>query len=98
MTVTISKPAINLREKLAKVDGLNPAPRQHTFWATGDTAETSFALERGWRPVNVFVGGAIKKPGAGEDYTVSFDGFTYTVTFAVAPAAVDIAIIAEREA
>jgi len=97
MTVSISKPAMNLREQLAKLAGLKPAPVYETFWFTGDSSTTDFALEDGWKPVNVFSDGSIQKPGSGEDYEVSFDGFIYTVSFASAPAAVDIAVIAERE-
>ena len=89
-----SKPAINLREKLADLAN-QPAPRRVTFWTSGDTTTTDFPLETGWKPADVFVNGAIMRPGSGEDYTVSFDGVTYTVVFAVAPAAVDIAIQAE---
>lgn len=95
--VTITKPAINLRSELAKLAGIKPAPQQETFWFSGDSSATDFALPQGWRPVNVFSDGALKRPGSGEDYTVSFDGFLYTVSFSVAPAAVDIGIIAERE-
>jgi len=98
MTISITKPAINLREKLAEFAGIKPAPEQETFWFSGDSSTTDFDLPQGWKPVNVFSDGALKRPGSGEDYTTSFDGFIYTVSFAVAPAAVDIGIIAEREA
>jgi hypothetical protein len=47
--------------------------------------------------VNVFVDGSLYRPGSGEDYTISYDGFIYTVVMAVAPASVDVGIIAERE-
>jgi len=47
--------------------------------------------------VNVFVDGALYRPGSGEDYTISYDGFIYTVVFAVAPASVDVGIICEQE-
>jgi hypothetical protein len=97
MAVSISKPAINLREQLARLAGLNIAPEQETFFYSGDSSETDFPLPRGWKPVNVFVDGSLFRPGSSEDYEVSYDGFIYTVVFAVAPAAVDIGIIAERE-
>ena len=94
MTVNVSKPAVNLREELA--DLRNP-PRyvQQTFWFEGNSSQTVFPVPQGWKPINVFVDGAIYRPGSGEDYTISFDGFAYSITFAVAPAAVDVAIIAE---
>jgi len=97
MTVRINKPAINLRENLAKLAGLNPAPKQETFFYSGDSSETDFPLPKGWKPVNVFVDGALYRPGSGEDYTISYDGFIYTVVFAVAPASVDVGIICEQE-
>lgn len=98
MTVSISKPALNLREQLAKLAGLNLAPKQETFFYSGDSSETDFPLPKGWKPVNVFVDGALYRPGPSEDYTISYDGFVYTVVMAVAPASVDVGIIAEREA
>lgn len=94
--VTVTKPALNLREQLAKLAGLEPSAEQETFWYAGDSSETDFALPEGWKPMNAFVDGAIKRPGSGEDYEVNFDGFIYTVSFAVAPGVVDIAITAER--
>ncbi len=98
MTVGISKPALNLRALLARVESLKPAPRRNTFWTSGNGVTTVFTLQRGWKPLDVFVNGALMRPGSGEDYTVSFDGFAHKVTFAVAPAAVDIAFMAESEA
>ena len=94
MTVYVEKPAVNLREELTSLR--NPARyAQQTFWFAGNSSQTVFPVPQGWKPVNVFVDGAIYRPGSGEDYTISFDGFTYSITFAVAPTAVDVAIIAE---
>lgn len=94
MTVTISKPAVNLRSTLTALD--RPAARPGTtFWTSGDAIKTVFALAAGWAPLDVYVDGALKRPGAGEDYSTTFDGFTHSVVFAVAPAAVDVAIRAE---
>jgi hypothetical protein len=97
MTISITKPAINLREQLAKLAGFKPAPEQETFFYSGDSSTTDFPLPEGWKPVNVFVDGALFRPGSSEDYTISYDGFIYTVVMAVAPASVDVGIIAERE-
>jgi len=97
MTVRVSKPALNLREKLVELAGLSSAPKQETFFYSGDSSQTDFPLPRGWKPINVFVDGALYRPGTGEDYTVNFDGFIHTVIFAVAPAAVDVGIISERK-
>ena len=95
MTVTITKPAINIRETLTELGG-QPQYQQEVFWSSGDTSETDFAVAKGWKPKFVYVNGALYREGTGEDYTVSYDGFVYTVVFAVAPAAVDVGIIAER--
>ena len=96
MTVTATKPAINLRDELTSLR--NPVRfEQQTFFYSGDSSTTDFPLPKGWRPANVFVDGALYRPGSSEDYTISFDGFVYTVVMAVAPASVDVGIICERE-
>ena len=98
MTVTITKPALNLREELAALRARHAAGTvQEAFWFSGDGATTRFDLARGWKPKFVHVDGALKRPGIAEDYTVSFDGFIHSVVFSVAPAAVDIAVICVRE-
>lgn len=96
MTVRVSKQAINLREELVSLR--NP-PRyvQELFWFSGDSSTTDFSLQHGWKPKFVYVDGALFREGTNEDYTVVFDGFTYSVVFAVAPAAVDVGIICEQE-
>ena len=58
---------------------------------------TEIALQRGWKPKFVYVDGALKRPGTGEDYAVSYDGFIYSLIFAVAPATVDVGVICVRE-
>ena len=66
---------------------------------TGDTLAQIVAHNEigerlcGWKSKFVYVDGALKRPGTGDDYTISFDGFIYTLTFAVAPAAVDVGMI-----
>ncbi len=96
MAVSISKPALNLRELLAKLVRVKFIEEQ-TFFFSGDAVATDFALEKGWKPSLVFVNGALMRPGSGEDYMIEFDGFVYIVSFAVAPAAVDIGIQAKGE-
>lgn len=98
MTVSISKPAINLRERLSALANPRSAPVYETFWFSGDGSQTDFALPKGWKPRWVYADGALKRPGAGEDYEAAYDGFIHTVSFAVAPGTVDIGIIAERGA
>lgn len=97
MTVYIEKPAINFRAMLAKMAGVKPAPEHETFWFSGDGSTTRFTLQPGWAPVNVFVNGGLYRPGVAEDYTTSFDGFRHTIEMAVAPSAVDVAILAVRK-
>ena len=98
MTVTITKPAVNLREELAVLRArLALSLAQEAFWFSGDGATTTFALPRGWKPKFVFIDGALKRPGSGEDYAVSYDGFIHSLVFAVAPATVDIGAICMRE-
>ena len=97
MTVYTTKPAINLREELASLRN-QPRYVQEVFWFSGDASETDFALERGWKPKFVYDAGALQKEGSGDDYTVSYDGFIYTVVFGTAPGSGnDVGIISERE-
>jgi len=84
MTVKITKPAINLREKLSELDNTVEYTQQQ-FWFTGDGTETDFSMPIGWKPLHVFNAGALQKEGSGDDYTVSVASGTYTVSFAVAP-------------
>lgn len=86
MTVYIEKPAHNLREELAQLRAQVQAQRQQPFWFTGNGTATAFALPRGWKPLHVYSAGALQKEGAGNQYAIGFDGFVYSVTFAVAPA------------
>lgn len=97
MAVKISKPTVNLRAELARLAGFKPAPAQDTFWFSGDGTSVAFPLPNGWEPRHVYVDGLLYRPGVGEDYTVAFDGFIYTVELAVAPALVDVAVMSERE-
>lgn len=85
MTVYIEKPAVNLREELADLRN-QPQYQQQQFWFTGNGSTTDFAMERGWKPLHVFKAGALQKEGSGDEYTVDYDGFIYTVSFNTAPA------------
>lgn len=96
MTVRISKPAINLRALLAKLSAIRPPARRETFWFTGNGSTTTFTLPRGWAPAEVHAPN-LRRIGAGNDYTVAFDGFTYSVVFAVAPASGNVGIICTSE-
>lgn len=96
MAVTFSKPAVNLRDEVTSLKAQVNLSAQELFWFDGNSSETDFSLDRGWKPKFVYVNGALFREGTLEDYTVSYDGFIYTVSFAVAPAAVDVGIIAER--
>jgi hypothetical protein len=84
MTVKISKPALNLREKLSELENTVEYSQQQ-FWFSGDGSETDFALPTGWKPLHVFNAGLLQKEGSSDEYTVSSASGTYTVSFAVAP-------------
>lgn len=84
MTATITQSAINVRAGLfsaSKVAGVLQAP----VLEDGDGSETDFSLPQGLKPYSVHNNGSLSVEGASEDYTVLFDGFIYTVRFAVAP-------------
>jgi hypothetical protein len=85
MTVLVSKPAVNLREELASLRNQGGYQEQQ-FWFAADGTLTDFAMENGWKPLHVFNAGLLQKEGSGDEYEVIYDGFTYTVSFNVAPA------------
>jgi len=88
MAVSVSKPALNIREEIAALRN-PPKYTQQQFWFTGDASETDFSLPKGWKPLHVFDTGLLVKEGSGDEYTVATDGFVYTVTFAAAPGSGD---------
>ena len=96
MTVYIEKPAVNLREELTSLRNQGGYIQQQ-FWFAGDGAETDFAMPKGWKPLHVFNAGVLQKEGSGDEYTVNYDGFIYTVSFNVAPTSGnDIGVIGVR--
>jgi hypothetical protein len=95
MAITASKPAINIRERLADLSN-PPKYNQQQFWFTGDASTTDFTLPSGWQPLHVFNAGLLQKEGTSDEYTVSSAGVIYTIAFSVAPASGnDIGVIAE---
>ena len=100
MTTTaakITRPALNLLEELAILRSQVARSAQEPFWFTGNGATTAFPLPRGWVPKFVYVDGALKREGSGEDYTITYDGFARSAVFAVAPGSVDVGIVAVRD-
>lgn len=100
MAITITKPSISLRSELATLKGqihrLLNRGRMQEFWFVGDGSETDFAVPSGWKPLHVYDAGALQKEGAADEYTVTYDGFAYTVTFGAAPSNLnDVCIVAE---
>lgn len=91
-------PEKNLREELARLSEQTKAyggPLED-FWFTGDASETDFTLPRGWKAKHVYDAGLIQRPGSG--YTISFDGYACTISFAVAPGSgSDVCVLAQRE-
>ena len=89
MTVKVTKPALNLREELSRLDKpLTPVYQQFRF--TGNASTTAFDLPSGWSAFAVFnTSGAILLEGSADDYTVADE----TITFAVAPSAADFTVI-----
>jgi len=83
----VDKKAINLRSELGKIPTGKPtAPWQQFNLGTGDAVLTSFAMPKGWKPLSVHKAGLTQTEGSGNDYTVTFDGFVYSILFSVAPA------------
>jgi hypothetical protein len=96
MTVVIERDEQRLGDEIARLIKLTKNLEQQTFWFAGVSPTVTFTLPSGWEPVNVYVDGGLMRPGTGEDYTVLYDGFLWSVTFSVAPNGVDIGIIAKR--
>ncbi|SEJ46790.1 hypothetical protein SAMN05216201_10991 [Pseudomonas linyingensis] len=85
--VDIYVPAYSLREEVERLDdaarALGSRPVFHEFDAI--TGQTAFILPIGVRVVGVYSAGVLKRNGSTKDYTLAFDGFRWTVNFAVAP-------------
>lgn len=93
MTITVTKPAINLREQLKAVANGEKQPPFQTFEFAGDGSETDFVMLAGWRPLAVYDAGSRQTEGSGDDFTVTSDGFVYTVVFAVAPTNLNVILV-----
>lgn len=98
MTVSTRQPALNLRALLNKVLGMmrmildRPPPQE--FWSSFTSGQTTYVMPVGWTVLRAYGISTNYRPTT--DYTLSFDGFQWTVTFAVAPGAVSICILGER--
>ena len=78
-----SKKAINARADLGKPSA---TATRHAFQLEFDGSETTKTLDFGWKPYAVYLDGLRQFEGPGNDYTVTQDGFKYSVVWAVAPA------------
>lgn len=87
MTSNVTQDAIQLRGAIP----LNTRPKRGAallppIVQDGTGSQTVFTLPQGQKPYAVFNGGSLQVEGASDDYVAAFDGFIWTVTFAVAPA------------
>lgn len=90
MTVRIAKPALNLRDLLARIAGLEQrigATQPAALAYVGDGTNKTFACRAGHQPGVVWKDGVMQRQGPGDAYVVSVEGVTHKVVFAVAPAA-----------
>lgn len=85
MVVTTTKPVLSIREELKRNQNPPAGPPFQTFEAVGDASTTTFTIVDGWKPLAVYDAGSRQTEGSGDDYTVTFDGFVYSVVFATAP-------------
>lgn len=82
----VTRDAINLTAEIRKLDPKPSGPPwQMLNLGTGDGSVTDFTLPKGWKPLAAIKAGSVQVEGSGNDFTVTFDGFVYTVSFAVAP-------------
>lgn len=78
-------PELDVRGEIDALKALLNKPSPTPQEEQGDAIETTFAVREGFKPVLVFDAGQLRKEGAAEYYTVTFDGFIYSVVFASAP-------------
>jgi hypothetical protein len=80
------QPAITLRDELRRKDDFKRAQGSvpYPFWFTGDGTNPTFSLPKGYMPRTV-QNGLFQREGSSYDYTTSFDGYQWSVTFNSAP-------------
>lgn len=87
----LEKGALPLREAIERLEAqvleLSNRRMSPPISFSGDGSTTAFTLPRGKTPWQVFHENDYQIKGSGDDYTTSFDGFDWTVTFIVAPGA-----------
>lgn len=95
MTVRITRGKFSLRGVIAELlaRGIPKARLKIRF--TGDGVQTSFPIPYGWQVADVHSAGLLRCEGAGDDYSLTFDGQQWAVVFAIAPPAVFVVIHAE---
>ena len=99
---SLTKPALNLREFLARIVGLEmrmpPRRASFEFDTELDGSNAILTLPAGWKPGAVYLTGSRQREGSANDYTAAFDGFLWSVTFTTTPASSDWAAIDCEEA
>lgn len=85
----IKQPTKNLRDELISTKATlfrlrNSAKERYTFTFEPAASDTTITLEPGWKPLRSYTNGVRDAEGSGYDYTVSTDGYLYTLTYAVA--------------
>lgn len=76
------QPAMLLRDELRRKEDARQALGKipEPIWFTGNGTALAFVLTKGFSPKFVYKQGLLMRDG-GNDYTTSFDGFQWTVTF-----------------
>jgi hypothetical protein len=99
MTAKINAPKVTLREIVARVTRMKPAPIYETFDQDCNGTTLSFTLKPGWKPKQVWLNGNGQRVGVGNDYIVTGPLFDkYTVTFSTTPNDTDwLSIYAEYQ-
>jgi hypothetical protein len=70
-------------------------PENNVF--TGDDNTTIFSIPAGWKPKWVYIHGILMREGLTYDYTITYDGFVYSVVFITPPRLTsNISILATR--
>jgi len=95
----IYQPSMLLRDELRREEAARRALGQRPQFIEFDAvaAQTAFVIPKGYTAKAVYSAGTLQREGSTKSYTRSFDGFSETINFAVAPgAAVWVSIMCVR--
>lgn len=79
---SVTKPPINLRAEVARLEAA--AARRNQDFDFDNLAVSTVAMPAGWKPVRVFKNGTKLRDDGVSGWSVSFDGFIWSVVLVTA--------------